>query len=153
MLFCVALCHAVCVSLTGSMVGRRYKDSGLSHTALTLVLTLSRPIPFLNPRLNRLQLLPPGEVERARAALQEQVWAEHAPAVSLCCPRPRFGCEGEDCMGGGGGPSLLSSPHPTHPKPHPLTPFLPHPPPSPSWVGALAPHTLKLVSYRPAPWP
>ncbi len=72
-LTCAAGVLLCCINLLGGCMASRYKDSGLSHTALTLLLTLSRPIPFLNPRFNRLQLLPPGDVEPARAALQEQV--------------------------------------------------------------------------------
>lgn len=47
----------------------RYQDAALSRIAFNLMLTVSRPVMYLTPRINHLQLLAPEEVARQRATM------------------------------------------------------------------------------------
>jgi hypothetical protein len=67
---------------------RRYEDTGLSAVAFNLMLTVSRPVGYLSPRIDQLHLLPSKAVDPHRATVLGRVQAGEVCCSPLLPPPP-----------------------------------------------------------------
>jgi hypothetical protein len=83
-----------CPDATPPHTPHRYQDAALSRIAFNLMLTVSRPVMYLTPRINHLLLLAPEEVARQRATMMGLMQAGEVcmrvKCAVVCCGTMRF---------------------------------------------------------------